>query len=83
MPLVVRDIFGRGQCRALFDDGDEARAQQGLTAGEADFVDSELGHGDTDEPDDLVVAEQVRFGQPLQAFLGHAVRAPQIAAVGQ
>src|SRR5690606_13029788 len=56
---------------------------QRLTAGEADLLDAEGGDRDADEADDLVVGEQVGLGQPLQALLGHAVGAAQIAAVGQ
>ncbi|MDQ0786224.1 hypothetical protein QFZ64_001721 [Streptomyces sp. B3I8] len=69
--------------RDPLDDADEAGAQQRLTAGEADLGDAEGAGRDVDEADDLVVREQVRLGQPLQALLGHAVGAPQVAAVGQ
>src|SRR2546430_2551933 len=47
------------QVRDALDYADQAGAQQGLSAGEADFLDAQGGHGDVDQADDLVVGEHV------------------------
>jgi hypothetical protein len=87
--LEADAVGGQGHLGARLErghplhDADEAWAQQGLAAGEADLSDAQLPYGYVDEADDLVVREQVGLGEPLQALFGHAVRAPQIAAVRQ
>lgn len=87
--LEADAVGGQGHLRAggesshPLHDADQAGAQQRLTAGEADLRDAQGAHGYVDQADDLVVAEQVGLGQPLQTLLGHAVRAAQIAPVGQ
>ena len=83
-PLVVSEISGAGRARAVRrDDVDQAAAQQRLAAGEAHLGDAEPLDRDADQPDDLVVGEQLVVGQPVQALGRHAVRAAQVAAVGQ
>src|SRR5205085_12601883 len=70
-----------GEPGDALDDADQAGTQQRLAAGEADLFDAEVADGDGDQPDYLVIGEQIRLGQPLQPFFGHTVRTPQIAAV--
>ncbi len=78
-----REPRAGGEGGAALDDRDEAGAQQGLAAGEADLGDAEGGDGDGDEADDLVVGEQVGLGEPGEALFGHAVGAAEVAPVGE
>jgi hypothetical protein len=77
-----RDTRGRRVRGHVADDARQARAQQGLAAGEADVGHAEVD-GHADDADELVVGEQRVVRQPGQALRGHAVRAPQVAAVGE
>ena len=61
-------------------------AQQGLAAGQPDFLHA-MGDEDAGQAGDLLEAQQVLVGQELvvlvEHFLGHAVAAAEVAAVGQ
>ena len=61
----------------------EVAGQQRLTAGKPHAGDTEPGHGDMQQPGQLVGPQQLLTGQPVQAFGRHAVTASQVAAIGQ
>ncbi|ESU50467.1 hypothetical protein P376_1550 [Streptomyces sp. HCCB10043] len=76
--------FGRiGQSVQTGDEPGQTAAQQRFAAGEPYLGDAETPGGHVDESDHLVVGEQFGPGQPVEALGGHAVRAAQIAAVGE
>ncbi len=77
------DLRARPQRRDPGDDLRQTLAQQRFSAGEADLPDAQPLHRDGDHPHQLVVGEQLVGGLPGQALRGHAVRAAQIAPVGQ
>ena len=69
MPFVVSEISGRGRSAAVRATMPaRPAAQQRLAAGEPDLADAEPLHADPDQPDDLVVGEQLGLGQPVQPF---------------
>ena len=61
----------------------EAAAQQWFATGEAQLVHAQIAHRDRDEADELVVGELLVARHPVEAFGRHAVRAAEVAAVGQ
>ncbi len=61
----------------------EMLGDQRFAAGEADAGDAESGDRDAQQPGQLVEGQQLLAGHPVQPLGGHAVRAPQIAAIGQ
>lgn len=63
------------------EEGGDIAAGEGFAAGDADFVDSE-GGADFDEAEDFLVGEDAVAGEPFLGFLGHAVGAALVAAVG-
>ena len=60
----------------------EVGAHRRLAAGEADPVDPEALDEDPGEALDLLERQHLAAGQPLHALLRHAVRAAEVAAVG-
>ena len=93
-PLVKADPVGRQgqfggetlvrtQCRSAGDDAGKATPQQRFATGEPDLAHAQHPDGHPDHPHDLVVGEHLRGGEPGQAIGRHAVRAPQVAPVGQ
>jgi hypothetical protein len=71
-----------GQRRQLLDEQRQVGPHRRLATGEADAVDPVLLDEQTGEPLDLLEGEDLLAGQPLHALFGHAVRAPEVAAVG-
>ncbi len=76
-----RDLPKGGVRREPFDQVGEIPAQEGLSAGEPDLVDSESGQN-PDEPRGLLETEEVALRKPDVLFLRHAVEAAEVAAVG-
>ena len=64
------------------DDVGQPGAQERLAAGEADLADAQAFDAQGDQADDFVVGEQITAGNPVHALGRHAIRAAQIAAVG-
>ena len=56
--------------------------ERGLAAGDADRLEPVALHADPHDPGLLLVGEQLLTGKPLHPLLGHAVRAPEVAAIG-
>jgi hypothetical protein len=77
------DLRARAQCRRPGDDADQAAPQQRLAAGEPDLANAEPLNRHADKPHHLVVGEQLGGRQPVEPFGRHAVRASQIAPVGE
>ncbi len=75
-----RQIVDTGDGGELGDQHVNIFAQQGLAAGEADLANAKL-RGDAGHAGDLLERQDLRFGQKLHAFLGHAVEAADVAAV--
>ena len=75
------DVADAGNGGQLFDELVEVPANEGLAAGEADFGDAERDCG-TDKTLNFLEAEDVGAVHELDAFLGHAVEAADVAAVG-
>ena len=63
------------------DDVGEVVSRERLAARETHFPDSELLHADADEPRDLFDAHELRFLEELEAGLGHAVGAAEVAEI--
>jgi hypothetical protein len=86
LPLEADAVGGERQreveARQPLDEPGQPAAQQRLAAGEPDGAHAHRGE-DPDQPDQLVVGEQLRLGQPVEALRRHAVGAAQVAAVGQ
>jgi selenocysteine-specific elongation factor len=78
-----RDLRARRQRGRRRDDRGEVAAEQRLAAGEADLADAEGLHADPDKPANLLARQHLRRGQPVEALGRHAVRAAQIAAIGE
>ena len=78
-----RGLRARLQGRRTAHDVDQPAAHQRLAAGEPHLAHAQPLHGDGDQPDHLVVAELRLQREPVEALLGHAVGAAQVAAVGQ
>ena len=78
-----RDLGARGERGCRGDDRDEVAAEQRLAAGEAHLADAKRFDADSDEPDDLIARQHFGGGQPVQALGRHAVRAAQVAPIGQ
>ena len=77
----ILDSIDEGKLRlAIAKEEAEAAAQQRLASREAHRVHAQSDE-DRDEPEQLLIGEHLRFGQPRQALGWHAVGAPQIAAV--
>ena len=83
MPLVVSEICAWRQHGGPGHDVDEPAPQQRLAASEPHLGDPELPDADAEQPDQLVIGELVLARQPVKAFRRHAIRAPQVAPVGQ
>ena len=64
------------------DQPGDVRPHERLAAGEADRLEPEALDADPGDPGDLLVGEQLVAGQPLHALFRHAVRAAEVAAVG-
>ena len=75
-----RQVLDRGALGKAGDEIDEAAAQQGFPAREADLAHPEFAEG-VDGALDLVEGEDVLLGQPCVGLLRHAVGAAQVAAV--
>ena len=67
---------------SLCDEHRQVGADGGLAAGEAQAVDLEALDEDAGQPLDLLEREHLAARQPLHALLRHAVRAAEVAAVG-
>ena len=71
MPLVVSEISGRGRSAATPATMlGQAPAQQRLAAGEPDLGDAQASDRDPDQPDDLVVGEQLGPGSQSRPSAG-------------
>ncbi len=76
--------LGRGRERlGAAHDVDQAAAYQRLSPGEAHLPDAELLDTDPDQPHHLVVGERLVGRQPVESLGRHAVRAAQVAPVGE
>ena len=74
---------GRAAARAsLADQHRQVGPHRRLAAGQADAVDVEALDEHPRQPLDLLEREQLLARQPLHPLLGHAVRAAEVAAVG-
>lgn len=60
----------------------DALPNRRLSSCEADLCDAALDE-QRRQPDHLVVGEDVALGRELDAFLGHAVEASEVAALGE
>ena len=78
-----RDLRARRERRCRRDDRDEVTAQQRLAAGEPDLADAERLDADPYEPHDFFAGEHLGRRQPVESLGRHAVRAPQVATVGE
>ena len=85
MPLVVSDSSGRG--RSAADPRRRCSRRPRRSSGSPPVSrtsrDAEQRDRDPHQPDDLVVGQQLRLGQPVEALGRHAVGAAQVAPVGQ
>ena len=84
IPFVVSEISGRGRssaARAMM--AGRPRRSSGSPPVNRISVMPRCRHPDPGQPDHLIVGQQRGVGQPLQAFRRHAVRAPQVAPVGE
>ena len=86
LPVEQDAVRGHGQVGVggdLAEHRDELREvgpDRGLPAGELERPHAEAAE-DPGQPDDLLEPQDLGLGQPLQALGGHAVRAPEVAAV--
>ncbi len=79
-------VVSARSCEAAFgrqhrDERGEVAAEQRLATGQAQAVDAEVEE-DVDKGARFLEAQDVLTGQPHVLLFGHAVLAPQIAAVG-
>ncbi len=82
--LVVSEVSGRGSRAAVRRTmSTSPRRTSGSPPVNRTSRTPEALHRDRDQPDHLVVAELRLQREPVQALLGHAVGAAQVAAVGQ
>ena len=66
----------------LLDEQRQAGPHGRLAAGEADRLDAVAAHHQPGDALDLLERQHLAAGQPLHPLLGHAVRAAEVAAVG-
>ncbi len=82
---VDRVAVGRAQRRQVGDQRRQVAADQRLAAGDPELVDAEP-HEDRRQPRDLLERQDLLAGQEREVAAedlgGHAVRAPEVAAVG-
>ncbi|AAS03125.1 hypothetical protein MAP_0808 [Mycobacterium avium subsp. paratuberculosis K-10] len=78
-----RDLRAGPQCGRRGHHLFEVAGQQRLAAGEPHAGDPQPGDRDAHQPGQLVGGQQLFAGQPVEALGGHAVTAPQVAAIGQ
>ncbi len=78
-----RDLRARRERRRRRDDRDEVTAQQGLAAGEPDLADAERLDADPHQTHHFFAGEHLGRRQPVESLGRHAVRAPQVATVGE
>src|SRR5262249_17654567 len=70
-----------GLCRQKADEGVDVGAGEGVAAGEADLVDTQV-HEDVGQCADLLEVQNLLARKPDVILFRHAVGAPKIAAVG-
>ncbi len=70
------------ELRQLGDERGDVGPNRRLAAGEADAVEPEALDADAGEPLDLLEREDLAARHPLHPFFRHAVRAAEVAAVG-
>jgi hypothetical protein len=75
-----REVDAEG--REQLDEADDVGPDQGLAAGEADGFEAETFDADPCDAGDLLVAQELVAGHPLHALDRHAVRAAEVAAIG-
>ena len=66
----------------FFDEYGQVSTHRGLATGEANAIHPESLNTDASHTDDFLIREHVGPRQPLHAFFGHAIRTPEIAAIG-
>jgi hypothetical protein len=75
------DILKAGEVRKLLDQMDHAFSDQWLSPGDADFCDSFFNR-QLRKTEDLFIRENLLVAKRRDPFLGHAVPATKVAAVG-
>ena len=79
---VGREREVDAQRREQLDEPNDVGPDERLAAREPDRLEPELLDADPSDAGDLLVGEELVTGQPVHALLGHAVRAAEVAAVG-
>jgi len=78
-----REFRARPQGSCLGDNVLKVLGQQRFSTGEPHLRHAQSGHGNPNQPDNLVGRQQSLRAQPWQTIRRHAVGTPQVATIGQ